>query len=609
VEERLDKTQPSGDRSPPLRSPIVTVLGHVDHGKTSLLDRIRGSVVAELEAGHITQNIGATLVPSAFILKHCRHLLERFKIDIKIPGLLLIDTPGHKAFTSLRKRGGALADLAILVVDVHEGFQPQTIESVKILTQYKTPFIVAANKIDRLPGWRSVKGSCFLDDVAVQDKDSVYELDQRIYKIVAELSKYGYESERYDRVSDFTKQIAIVPVSAKTGEGISDCLSMLAGLAQRFLTKRLEIHEEKGARGTVLEVLSEKGLGTTLTVILYDGILHIGDDVVIGGINGPIRTKIRALFRPTPLEELHGNQKFELVSEVVAASGIKLSAPGLEEAISGAPVHSGEEAEAEVRAELDALRINTESVGVIVRADSLGSLEAMAVMLKDAGIPVRYADIGSITRKDVVAAQDVLRSDEKLGVVFGFNSKPDSTKVSELADASNVRILTGDIIYRIIEDYNAYVSKLEEEKQKRLLDNLPHPAKIRIVPGCVFRQSKPAIVGVDVMGGRIHPGTPLMNSAGKTIGMVKEVQVDGENVKNVECGKRCAVALEGPVVGRHINEGETLFTWMNEDDFVTLSGLERLLSGDEKQVLNEIAGIMRSDKPSWGIVWSKENYG
>ena len=589
-----------------IRSPIVTVLGHVDHGKTSLLDRIRGSIIAEREAGHITQNIGATLVPSSFILKHCRHLLEKFSINLAIPGLLFIDTPGHKAFTTLRKRGGALADLAILVVDVRAGFQPQTIESIKILTQYKTPFIVAANKIDLISGWSSKAGSCFLDNLKEQDEDVLYELDQKIYSLLSELSKHGYDSERYDRISDFTKQIAIIPVSAKTGEGISDCLSMLAGIAQRFLTKQLEVHPSEGARGTVLEVLREKGLGTTLTVIIYDGMLRVGDDVVVGGMNGPIKTKIRALLRPKPLEEMRANQKFESVEEVVAASGIKLSAPGIDEAIAGAPVRSGENAEAKVKEELEALRINTENVGVIVKADSLGSLEAMAAMLKDADIPIRSADIGDITRKDIVAAQDVSRSDKKFAVVFGFNSKVDSQKVLDLASVNDIRIIEGDIIYKLIEVYDEYVSKLVEDAQAQALESLPHPARLQLVPGCIFRQSKPAIVGVEVVVGTIVSGTPLMKGDGQLVGRIKQVQVDGETVPKASRGKKCAIAIDGPVVGRTINENETLFTWMTEDDYRELIRLERLLSGDEKQALSEIASIMRSIAPSWGMIWGKK---
>jgi translation initiation factor 5B len=139
-----------------IRQPIVSVLGHVDHGKTSLLDYIRGSTVAAREAGAITQHIGATEVPINAIYNVCGELLKGKKFTL--PGLLFIDTPGHHAFTTLRIRGGSLADIAILIVDINEGFKPQTYESLRILKQYKTPFIVVANKIDAISGWQKTDG-------------------------------------------------------------------------------------------------------------------------------------------------------------------------------------------------------------------------------------------------------------------------------------------------------------------------------------------------------------------------------------------------------------------------------------------------------------------
>jgi len=148
-----------------LRQPIITVLGHVDHGKTTLLDKIRKTAIAAKEAGGITQAIGTTEIPTNVIKTLCGKLLERFKIKLIISGLLFIDTPGHEAFTTLRKRGGSIADLAILVIDINEGIMPQTIESLEILKVSRIPFIIALNKIDRIKGWTSAKEICCFSNI------------------------------------------------------------------------------------------------------------------------------------------------------------------------------------------------------------------------------------------------------------------------------------------------------------------------------------------------------------------------------------------------------------------------------------------------------------
>lgn len=275
-----------------VRQPIISVLGHVDHGKTLLLDSIRGTAVASRESGGISQHIGATEVPAETIKQICGALLEKFKIKMTLPGLLFIDTPGHEAFTNLRRRGGALADLAALVVDINEGFMPQTLESLTILKSYKTPFMLVANKIDLLPWWQPAPKACFLDSFARQRVEVQGALDDKIYELVGKLHELGFEAERFDRVSDFRKQVSIVPASAKTGEGVPEVLTMLAGLAQRFLEKELVIEVTGPARGTVLEVKEEVGLGKVIDVIVYDGTFTKGNTFAVGGLDKVIISKI-----------------------------------------------------------------------------------------------------------------------------------------------------------------------------------------------------------------------------------------------------------------------------------------------------------------------------
>src|SRR3989449_8067781 len=319
-----------------IRQPIVSVLGHVDHGKSSLLDQIRGTSVVAREAGGITQHIGATEVPLEAILAICGDLVTGK--TFKIPGLLFIDTPGHVAFTTLRARGGALADLAVLVVDVNEGFRPQTIESINILKRYKTPFLVAANKVDMVPGWRKSERVPFATAFEDQPASVREELDRRMYDVVGKFYEHGFTAERYDRIQDFSTTVAIVPTSAKHGVGIPELLLMLIGLAQRFLEESLKVPEGP-AEGTILEVKEEKGFGATLDAIIYKGVLNRGDTIVLGATGKPIVTKVKAVLRPKPLDEIRDPQdRFDSVERVTAAAGVKIAASGLEGATAGAPL-------------------------------------------------------------------------------------------------------------------------------------------------------------------------------------------------------------------------------------------------------------------------------
>ncbi len=322
----------------PMRQPIVCMLGHVDTGKTSLLDRIRGTAVQLREAGGLTQQIGASFFPLDTLVAITQRLVKDFRVDIKIPGLLVVDTPGHEAFANLRRRGGSVADIAILVIDVMHGFENQTYESLEILKARKTPFIVAANKIDRIEGWRPNPDTLFMESYSKQQELVREDLDGRLYNIMGTLSREGFSSERFDRVRNFTRNIAIVPVSAKTGEGIGELLAVLIGLTQQFLREKLQVSEGP-ALGTVLEVKEEVGLGTTLNAIIYDGVLRAEDTIVIGGKEGPISTRIRAILLPQPLDEIRDPRKrFNSIDEVPAAAGVKIAAPDIDDAIPGAPL-------------------------------------------------------------------------------------------------------------------------------------------------------------------------------------------------------------------------------------------------------------------------------
>ncbi|MGZ4861798.1 MAG: translation initiation factor IF-2 [Halobacteriota archaeon] len=574
-----------------LRTPIVAVLGHVDHGKTTLLDKIRGTTTADQEPGLITQHIGATEVPLDVIARLCGSLLE----GIHLPGLLFIDTPGHHAFTTLRARGGALADIAILVVDINEGFQPQTTESLNILKGHKTPFIVAANKIDKIHGWLSHDNMMFTDAFKLQSERTQRLLDERIYVLIEELYNLGFSSDRYDRIRDFTKNIGVVPTSARTGEGIPDLLMVSLGLAQRFLDKDLRLHANGPAFGTVIEIKEEKGFGTTLDAIIYDGVLHAGDRIVIGTLGPPIVTKIRALLKPESTGVL------KRVRTVTAAAGVKIAAPGIENALAGSPLRVTtddiDEVVAGIESEMRDIAVSTQDIGVIIKADTIGALEALAGELGRNEVPVSIANLGDVSRRDVVEAETI--SDPLYSVVLGFNVDvlPDA---KEAAETSNVRLFVNDVIYGLIDEYQTWAEKQKTLYGKKRYETIVRPGKFKILPGYVFRQNKPAIVGIQVLGGTLRNGVSLMREDGVRVGTLKGMQDRGENVSEIGAGKEIAVSIDGPTVGRQINEGDVLYVDVPEKHAkVTEQELYDALDQSERLMLDEFLAIKRKDNPFW----------
>lgn len=589
----------------PIRQPIVTVLGHVDVGKTLLLDHIRKSSVQAREAGGLTQHVGASFFPLEILTEICGPLLGKIKGKIKIPGLLVIDTPGHEIFTNLRKRGGAVADIAILVIDAISGIQTQTYESIDILKLRKTPFIIAANKIDLVPGWKPFPGGSFLESYNKQDPSVRADLDGRLYKIMGDLSKLGFDSERFDKIEDFTKRVAIVPVSAKTGEGIIELLAVLVGLSQQYLTDEL-LTTKGAAKGSILEVKEEVGLGTTIDTIIHDGIMRAGDRIVVGGREEPIVTSIRALLMPKPLDEIRDPRyRFSRVKEVHAAAGIKIAAPNLDGAVAGSPVYAvpPEKGVAEyvsmVKEEIERIRIKTDITGVVVKADALGSLEALIGFLSNKDVKVRIADVGDVSKRDIVEASIVKAKDLTYGAVLSFNVKtlPDA---QEAAHEQGIRIVTEDIMYRLVDEYLKWVSETKEAMIKEEFDTLVRPGKIEVLKGYVFRKSKPAIFGIRVLSGTIKTNYALVSREGKDLGEITQIQEKGEALPQAATGMEVAISMARPIIGKHINEGDVLYVSVPEAHVKKIvSKFKEELTSEESEALNDLIAIMRRKKPLW----------
>lgn len=587
-----------------LRTPIVAVLGHVDHGKTSLLDEIRGSTVIEGEAGAITQHIGATAIPLDVVSKVAGSLVN--PDDFDLPGLLFIDTPGHHSFTTLRSRGGALADIAILVVDVNDGFQPQTLEAIDILKRSQTPFVVAANKIDTVPGWKPNEDAPIQQTYDAQSDRARSKLDEQLYEIIGELSDEGFSADMYWRVQDFRGNIGVVPVSAETGEGVPDLLTVLMGLAQRYLKEDMAIDVSGPGAGTVLEVKDEKGFGKTLDVVLYDGTVREDETIVVGAKNDPIVTEVRALLKPRDLAEIRTEDRFEKVEEIAAASGVKIAAPDLDDAMAGAPVRvvrdrDLDEVVAEVQAELSEIEVATEEQGVVVKADTLGSLEAIASALDEAEIPVMRAEVGDVAPRDVSVASTA--EEDKHQTILAFNVDV-LTDAAEQAERDDVNLFESDVIYRLVEEYEDHVEQLERAQQETVLENITRPARFKILPDHTFRQNDPAVVGVEVLSGTIRKNSNVALFEGNEpdrVGQIKGIQEQGEDVDEARRGDRVSVAIDGPTVGRQITEGDELWAEIPEKHAKILEQeLSEDIPVDELETLNAYLDKRRKRDPFWG---------
>lgn len=592
-----------------LRQPVVVVLGHVDSGKTSLLDKIRGTAVQSREVGGITQHIGASYFPIETIKKITGKLFDNLsKSDNPVPGLLVIDTPGHEVFANLRMRGGSAADIAIVVVDVNKGLEAQTIESLDILKNRKVPFVIALNKIDQISGWKKNKEILIAEQLKLQDPSILTFLDEKIYTVVGALSRLGYSSEAFWRVKEFTKELAIVPVSASVGTGIPELLAVLVGLAQQYMSKRLERHETE-TKGIVLEVNDEVGLGPSANIILLDGTLKQGDRIVVGKKDSVTITKIKALLLPKPLDEMRDpRDKFRHVDKVIAAAGLKITSPDLDGVLAGSPLYvvknqdDEEKLKASVDSEIRSAIIQTESNGVILRCDTIGSIEAITELLKKENIPIRAADLGNITRRDILSASAVREKDRYLGVVLGFNVKVLEEAEKE-AFERKIKIFNEKIIYNLVRSYSEWVDYEKLHSDSIIFNEIPPICKFQFMKGYVFRRNDPAVFGAEILVGKLKQKVSIISEDGKRIGVVHQIQNEGKNLDTADRGMQIALSIKGPTIGRQINEGDIFYTDLNSREARLL--LERFperLNEEEQQVFDLILSKKRKVDPAFGYL-------
>ena len=584
-----------------IRQPIVTVCGHVDHGKTSILDSLRGSCVQEGEAGGITQKISFTSYPMNQLKASCP-LIEKSGIKLNIPGFLLIDTPGHAAFTNLRKRGGSLADLAVLVVDINEGIKPQTAEVIKILQMNKTPFVIAMNKIDRITGWRPHHSNgghegnipSLQESIESQPERVKQVFDEKYMTLIGALNAYNLDADLFYNIKDYTKKIALIPTSAQTKEGIPELIMMLCGLSQKFLTEKLTLNKEP--KGVMLEIKKEKSTNY-IESILYDGELNKTDKIAVASFRGePIISKIRILEEIQPL-----CAKFKPVDKVQASTGIRLQLVEKEEILPGMPFvlfkDNLKEIKEQFKKELGEA-IKTEKQGIIAKADSLGSLEALLVLLKQENIPVVKAGIGNINKTDLISANANLEINELNAVIVGFNVEIDEDAKEAI---KKTKTITEKVVYKLIENLVEWRQEKSKEIEKKRLMGLTTICKLELLPQYVFRNTKPAIFGVKVSGGKLTSNLNLIDEDEEKVGHVKNIQADQKTVSEATEGMEVAISIPGLTYDRQLKGKKYLYTNLGESQFKDFKKNKDLLSRNEMNVLKEIAEIKRKKTPEWGM--------
>jgi len=557
-----------------LRSPIISVLGHVDHGKTSLLDAIRNSKVAKKEAGGITQMIGASYVSRDHINQIGKNILDKYKFNIEIPGLLFIDTPGHEAFSSLRDQGGSIADLAILVIDIKQGVQPQTIESINILKTYKTPFVIALTKVDTITGWKSKEN--IIDSVNYVKE----EFNELFWKRVSELASLEINADLFYNIKDFTKTFAIVPVSSKTGDGIPELLVFIAALSQKFLKSSLVISPDEKTEATILDVKRQK-TGNFLDIILYKGVLKKGDILYTKTFEGLKAIKVRGIFLPN-VSLNNPNEKYKAIENVAAAAGVRIMVDDIEKILAGMPLSSSQDISLDVK---DILKVD--GVGIVVKVDSIGSAQAIKKLMN---IPMSKLDIGPISKDDIDLAYANSKKSIEYGVVIGFNVDMANKEDIKYAEEKGVKIIISDIIYRLIENYNQTVQEIRNMQMKKLMENV-NPCKIQILP-YIFRKSKPAIVGIKVLEGTLKNNIQIMNDKGIVIGKIVGIQKNKQSINSAEKDDEVAISIDGGEYMENFKEGDILYSNISMED---LENWKNIIS---KDFYNELLRILIIRKKS-----------
>lgn len=586
------------------KSPICCILGHVDTGKTKLLDKLRESNVQGEEAGGITQQIGATFFPISELAKKCG------RKESKLPGILVIDTPGHESFANLRTRGSSLCNLAILVVDIVHGLEAQTLESIELLKKRKTPFIVALNKIDRLYGWKSASFGSLKAALKKQSKATMEDFKRRLDNAIVAFAELGLNARLFSENTDPRRFVSLVPTSAVSGEGIPDLVSLILELSEKYMGAKMRMKEE--VECTVLEVKSIEGFGVTLDAILSNGELREGDRIGICGFNGPIITTVKALLMPQPLKELRVKSQYAMAKVVRASIGIKIAANGLEKAIAGSRVLHVKGNEEEVKKTLDAdlesvfSSIELQQEGIHIVSSTLGSLEALVSFLKGSKVPISGVSVGVIRKKDLIIVASMTKKRKEYAVILCFDVVLDK-ETKDLASSMGVRIFEAKIIYHLLDSYLKFVGEERERNKKMHMEKAVFPVELAIVPKCIFNARSPLVIGVQIREGVLKIGTPLcVHKDGEVVrlGVVTSIENNKEAVEEATKGQKVAIKIEAKanlpprMFGRHFEQSDILYSVLTRDS------IDVLKKHFSDELTEDLARLLERQENKFGILCS-----
>ncbi|KAI6235010.1 Eukaryotic translation initiation factor 5B [Aphelenchoides besseyi] len=591
-----------------LRSPVICVLGHVDTGKTKMLDTIRRTNVQDGEAGGITQQIGATRIPDTAIQERCRHVRDFNAEAMTIPGFLVIDTPGHESFANLRSRGSSLCDFAILVVDIMHGLEPQTIESLQLLLKRQTPFVVALNKIDRLYGYESNPRKDIWQHLRAQPQNTQAEFKQRWDSTVLQFSEQGMNIALAKDKKDPKEYISVVPTSAYHGDGIGNLMAHIVEQSQTSLAQKLAFCDELDC--TVMEVRPLPGLGLTIDVILVNGYLRKNDFIILSGTKGPIVTIIRDLLMPAPLREMRVKNEYNNYKEIRGAQGVKILAKDMEHAVAGLPIYATSnidevkvfEEYAKHQLEKALTSIKTKSEGVYVQASTLGSLEALLEFLKSQKIPVSNVNIGPVHKKDVQKSAVMLETNPEFACILAFDV-PVNRDVQQFADREGVRIFQADIIYHLERDFLAYREELKMKRRRENEHLAIFPCRLRILPQHIFNARNPIVLGVSVEAGKLKKGTPIVAKTPDDIvflGTVTSIEQNHDLIDMARAGDEVSIKIENTtgeapkLYGRHFTHTDELVSRISRQSIDVCKNYFRDdLSKDDWSVVIQLKKLLK----------------
>ncbi len=572
-----------------IRAPICCVMGHVDAGKTSFLDKIRNSNYQENEAGGITQSIGSTYFPIEHIREITKHIKGKFEVIHNIPGLLIIDTPGHEEFKSLRQRGINICDIGIIVVDIQKSIEPQTIESITLLKENKIPFVIVTNKLDTLDDWKITNNNSLKECLKVQDSNVINTLEYKLADIKYDLSKLDIDAEFYVKNKTPEKTYSIVPISSKTGEGISDIFSLLVFLTQNWMTKKLTYKEDK-FKAIVMESVKDKHDGWVIDTILINGIISKDNKYAISTLNGPVICKIRNILIPEDLKQLGKKTNWKYTDSIKSARGVRIIGSNLENVLAGThlyPIDDNHDEETSLKLANDEInrfwkQFIWKDNGVFVQTNNIAELEAIYELLNKNNINITrgFLDYNIINEKTINLISNMINEQKfnEFRVLLYFGKLDNSNNILTLAKEKNIHIIESEVMYDLLEQYkeykkNALETRKEEQTKK---GDAVFPVQMNILKKYIFVKggSDPFVFGIKVKKGKLIKNTPIIVPKKNIIlGKIISIEKNKKEVNEAKEGEEVCIKISNDKkyqYDRHFNHEDILVSHLTRDIIDTL---------------------------------------